>query len=112
MQLKKMNCISQRAENGRVAIDILTESMPGTFDMVLMDLRMPVMDGLEATKLIRGELGMNDLPVIALTGELSADIRSECDDIGFDEFYSKPLKKEMLEKIVKKYKSMRDGFDL
>jgi CheY-like chemotaxis protein len=70
------------------------------------------MDGLEATKLIRGELGMNDLPVIALTGELSADIRSECDDIGFDEFYSKPLKKEMLEKIVKKYKSMRDGFEL
>lgn len=112
MQLKKMNCISQRAENGRVAIDILTESMPGTFDMVLMDLRMPVMDGLEATKLIRGELGMKDLPVIALTGEMSADIRSECDEIGFDEFYQKPLKKDKLEKIIIKYKSMRDGFEL
>ena len=53
MQLKKLNCVSQRAENGRVAIDILPESMPGTFDMVLMDLRMPVMDGLTATRRLR-----------------------------------------------------------
>ena len=74
MQLKKMNCSTHRAENGRIAVDILKNSMPGTFDMVLMDLRMPVMDGLEATKLIRNELKINDLPILALTGEIRDDI--------------------------------------
>jgi two-component system sensor histidine kinase/response regulator len=111
MQLKKLKCSTQRAENGRVAIDILKESLPGTFDMVLMDLRMPVMDGLEATKLIRHELDMKYLPVVALTGEMSADIRQECDEIGFDDFFQKPLKKDVLEAIVNKYKASRDGVE-
>ena len=111
MQLKKLKCSTQRAENGRVAIDILKDSLPGTFDMVLMDLRMPVMDGLEATKLIKRELDMKYLPVVALTGEMSSDIRKECDDIGFDDFFQKPLKKDHLEALVSKYKSARNGFE-
>jgi len=111
MQLKKLKCSTQRAENGRVAIDILKDSLPGTFDMVLMDLRMPVMDGLEATKLIKGELDMKYLPVVALTGEMSSDIRKECDDIGFDDFFQKPLKKDHLETLISKYKSARNGFE-
>lgn len=109
MQLKKMKCSTQRAENGQVAVDILKDSMPGTFDMVLMDLRMPVMDGLEATKLIKNKLGMKDLPVVALTGEMSADIRGECEQIGFDDFFQKPVKKNKLQELVTKYKDMRDG---
>jgi CheY-like chemotaxis protein len=108
MQLKKLNCSTQRAENGRVAIDILKNSLPGTFDMVLMDLRMPVMDGLEATKLIKGQLNMKYLPVVALTGEMSADIRKECDEIGFEDFFQKPLKKDHLEALVSRYKSARN----
>ena len=109
MQLKKMKCSTQRAENGRVAVDLLRDSMPGTFDMVLMDLRMPVMDGLEATKLIRTELQMKDLPVVALTGEMSADIQGECEKIGFDDFFSKPVKKGKLQDLIGKYKDLRDG---
>ncbi|KAL3816149.1 hypothetical protein ACHAXA_001636 [Cyclostephanos tholiformis] len=108
MQLKKLNCSTQRAENGRVAIDILKNSLPGTFDMVLMDLRMPVMDGLEATKLIKGQLNMKYLPVVALTGEMSADICKECDEIGFEDFFQKPLKKDHLEALVSRYKSARN----
>ena len=109
MQLKKMNCSTHRAENGCIAVDILKNSMPGTFDMVLMDLRMPVMDGLEATKLIRNELKINDLPILALTGEMRDDIRSECEGIGFTEFYQKPLPKKRLQELVVKYKAARDG---
>lgn len=109
MQLKKMKCSTQRAENGRIAVDILKDSLPGTFDMVLMDLRMPVMDGLEATKLIRNELQMKDSPIIALTGEMSADIRSQCEVIGFDGFFQKPLKKDELQNLIGTYKS-RLGF--
>ncbi|KAL7505013.1 hypothetical protein ACHAXN_002554 [Cyclotella atomus] len=111
MQLKKLKCSTQRAENGRIAIDILKNSLPGTFDMVLMDLRMPVMDGLTATKLIREELKMNDLPILALTGERRCDIETECDGIGFTDFYQKPLPKKKLEDLVKQYKALRDGTD-
>ena len=109
MQLKKMKCSTQRAENGQVAVDLLKSSLEGTFDLVLMDLRMPVMDGLEATKLIRNELQMGDLPIVALTGEMSADIKSECESIGFNSFYQKPLKKDKLQEIIKMYKTSRDG---
>lgn len=106
-----MKCSTQRAENGQVAVDILKNSMPGTFDMVLMDLRMPVMDGLEATKLIRDELKMTDLPILALTGERRHDIQSECEGIGFTDFFQKPLPKKTLEELVTKYKAVRDGAD-
>lgn len=108
MQLKKLKCSTQRAENGQVAIDILKNSMPGTFDMVLMDLRMPVMDGLTATKIIRDELNI-DLPILALTGERRDDIQTECEGVGFTDFYQKPLPKKTLEDLVSKYKAIRDG---
>ncbi|KAL3805620.1 hypothetical protein HJC23_005864 [Cyclotella cryptica] len=109
MQLKKLKCSTQRAENGQVAIDILKTSMRGTFDMVLMDLRMPVMDGLTATKMIRDELKMIDLPILALTGERRDDIQTECEGVGFTDFYQKPLPKKTLEDLVAKYKAIRDG---
>jgi len=99
MQLKKLKCSTQRAENGQVSIDLLMGPLPGTFDLVLMDLRMPVMDGLEATKLIQKELNLT-LPIVALTGELSQDIKSECEGIGFDDFYSKPLKKDKCKRLL------------
>ena len=70
--------------------------------MVLMDLRMPVMDGLEATKLIRNELKINDLPILVLTGEMQDDIRSECEGIGFTELFQKPLPKKRLQELVVK----------
>ena len=58
--------ICEAAENGRAALDRLRAG-PGDFDLVLMDVQMPEMDGLEATRVIRFELGLADLPVIALT---------------------------------------------
>lgn len=109
MQLKKMKCSTKRAENGQVALDILKTSMQGEFDLILMDLRMPVMDGLEATKLIREELKMVDIPILALTGEKRDDIQSECEGIGFTDFFSKPLPKKKLEETIAKYKALRDG---
>lgn len=109
MQLKKMKCSTKRAENGQVALDILKSSMPGQFDLILMDLRMPIMDGLEATKLIREDLKMMDIPILALTGEKRDDIQSECEGIGFTDFFSKPLPKKKLEETIAKYKALRDG---
>ena len=65
------------------------------------------MDGMVATKLIRNELQMKDLPIIALTGEMSADIRSECEAIGFNGFFQKPLKKDQLQDLVETYNAAR-----
>jgi CheY-like chemotaxis protein len=66
---------------------------------------------LTATKLIREELKKNDLPILALTGERRCDIETECDGIGFTDFYQKPLPKKKLEDLVKQYKALRDGTD-
>ena len=94
MQLQRMNCSTHRAENGQVAVDLLRRASPGTFDLVLMDLRMPVMDGLDATRLIKNNLQLRDLPVVALTGDMIEVCRAECEGIGFDDFFQKPMKKD------------------
>ena len=55
------------AENGQEALDILTESGPDAFDLVLMDIQMPVIDGLTATRTLRSRAGFESLPIIAMT---------------------------------------------
>jgi len=102
MILRKLNYSTERAENGQVALDLLRAADPGMFSLVLMDLRMPVMDGFEATKAIKKYLKL-DVPVVALTGETSYALQVQCEEIGFDGFYQKPLKRKQLEEVVKKY---------
>jgi len=104
MMLKNNDCVSTRAENGKEALDILRDALPGAFNLILMDLRMPVMDGLEATKIIKNELKLN-IPVIALTGESSLETKKKCEAIGFDGFYTKPLRRMQLKDLVEKLKS-------
>jgi len=110
MHLRKLNCTSHRAENGEVAIEMLRSApAPNMYSLILMDLRMPVMDGFEATKIIKGSNASN-IPVVALTGETSEENRNRCDEIGFDDYKTKPLKrpqlKELLNKLVPGYKSV------
>ncbi len=109
MQLQRMNCSTHRAENGQVAVDLLRRASPGTFDLVLMDLRMPVMDGLDATRLIKNNLQLRDLPVVALTGDMIEVCRAECEGIGFDDFFQKPMKKDKLEALINRYRTAGDG---
>mmetsp|Transcript_34417 Transcript_34417/g.63265 ORF Transcript_34417/g.63265 Transcript_34417/m.63265 type:complete len:663 (-) Transcript_34417:143-2131(-) len=110
MHLRKLNCTSHRAENGEVAIEMLRSApAPNMYSLILMDLRMPVMDGFEATKIIKGSNACN-IPVVALTGETSEENRQRCNDIGFDDYKTKPLKrpqlKELLNKLVPGYVSV------
>lgn len=74
------------AENGEEALQRLTD---GRYDVVFMDMRMPVMDGLEATRRIRAD--GSDPPIIALTANASETDEQRCRDAGMDAFVSKPL---------------------
>ena len=81
---------SALANDGQEAIDRLKAS-PAAFDALLMDLQMPVMDGLTATRLIRGELGLTHLPIIALTAGVLPRQLEEARRAGFTEILAKPV---------------------
>ena len=85
----------ETAEDGQAAVDRLG-SHPDRYDVVLMDVQMPVMDGLTATRLIRRELHLPDLPVIALTAGVLPQQREAARDAGVTDFLPKPLDLEEL----------------
>ena len=83
------------AVDGRQAVDLLRYGA-GDIDAVLMDLQMPVMDGITATRLIRQELGLATLPVIALTADVMPDQQRAALDAGVDKILTKPLDLDQL----------------
>jgi CheY-like chemotaxis protein len=100
--LSKFNCSCKWAENGQIAVDILRTSASGSFDLILMDLRMPVLDGLQATRIIKSELKIQT-PVVALTGDCNQETRDECEKLGFNAFQAKPMKRDVLKEIIKQF---------
>ncbi len=97
--LGKLGYTPEIVENGQEALDKLTG---GEFDIIFMDVQMPVMDGLEATRLIRMRGG--DQPVIiALTADAQEEDRQECLAAGMDDYISKPLQLERLINMLKKW---------
>ncbi|RLB07078.1 MAG: hypothetical protein DRG27_06805 [Deltaproteobacteria bacterium] len=86
------------ANNGKEAVELLTKE---SFDLVLMDVQMPEMDGLEATRKIR-ELGIK-IPIVALTANAFEEDRKRCLEAGMDEYLSKPIKIEELLNIISKF---------
>jgi PAS domain S-box-containing protein len=78
------------AANGQAAFDRL-KAEPNGFDVVLMDVQMPLLDGLAATRLIRGELGLAELPIIALTAGALNSERPKAIAAGMNDFITKPF---------------------
>jgi hemerythrin-like metal-binding protein/PAS domain S-box-containing protein len=79
------------AENGQQALDILTESGPDAFDLVLMDIQMPVMDGLTATRALRSLAGFEKLPIIAMTAHTMTHEKENNAAAGMNDHIGKPF---------------------
>lgn len=92
------------ANTGRETVDILRNEH---FDCVLMDIQMPDMDGLEATRQIRAHPGLATLPVIAMTASAGSEDRQHCVDAGMVDFISKPVRPEMLYTTLSKWVKQR-----
>ncbi|MEM8898516.1 MAG: ATP-binding protein [Bacteroidota bacterium] len=90
------------AENGKIAVEKISD---GIFDLVLMDLQMPEMDGLEATRQIRAisEPYFQQLPIIALTASVVQDVKEQAINAGMNDFATKPFIPAELSKIIQKY---------
>jgi len=88
------------ARNGREALDKLSNSEPA-IDLVLMDVMMPVMDGLTATREIRKNPGWRKLPIIVLTAKAMPDDQQNCIDAGANDYIAKPLDVEKLLSLVR-----------
>ncbi|WP_371396626.1 response regulator [Fretibacter rubidus] len=87
--LEPQGCLVMGAENGAVAVDAANTQ---EFDVILMDIRMPEMNGIEATKAIRERGGLNaHVPIIALTADATAENNAQCMAAGADIFLTKPI---------------------
>jgi CheY-like chemotaxis protein len=92
------------AGNGREAVDLLTSGpQPPPFDVVLMDLQMPVMDGYKATAMLRADARFAALPIIAMTAHATFEERQRCLDAGMNDHVSKPIDPENLFETVEKH---------
>lgn len=91
--LEKAGASVYVAQNGAEAINILRKDH---FDCVLMDIQMPVMDGFEATRIIRADAALAEIPVIAMTASTSHEDRENCIAAGFNDFISKPFRLDTL----------------
>jgi CheY-like chemotaxis protein len=90
------------ASNGQEAFERLAAE-PHAFDVVLMDVQMPVLDGHDATQRIRSELGLLDLPIIALTAGALSSERERAAEAGMDHFIIKPFGAEALVRYILRY---------
>jgi CheY-like chemotaxis protein/signal transduction histidine kinase len=99
MFLKKLGYESDIAKDGQEALEIVSE---GNYDLIFMDVQMPVMDGIEATRMIR--LCLTEQPVIiAMTANAMQGDKQACLQAGMDDYISKPIKLEEMSKMLEQW---------
>ena len=98
------------ADNGKKALDLFENSPAGTYDMILMDVQMPVMNGYEATRAIRvsGHKEAKDIPIIAMTANAFAEDIQKSLQSGMNAHVSKPIDMDTVKKAVAMLKACRE----
>jgi CheY-like chemotaxis protein len=102
--LKKMGYAADLALDGLEALEKIDFV---NYDIILMDCQMPILDGYEATRIIRARQNKEKSFIVAITANSHPDDRQKCLDSGMDEFLAKPVKLKDLEDVINKYLSMR-----
>jgi two-component system, sensor histidine kinase and response regulator len=101
LMLSKAGYQVSAADNGRQAVEIYRND-PEQFDLILMDVQMPQMDGLQATRAIR-EAGFQRIPIIAMTANAMEGDREKCLRAGMNDYVSKPIRREVVYEVIKKW---------
>ena len=104
LQLLHFGLATQHAKNGREAVE-LVQADPQAFSLILMDLQMPVMDGITAAQLIRhGEIDTDrHIIIVALTANEKAGIQEQCLQAGMDDFINKPVTLDKINHVLRKW---------
>jgi CheY-like chemotaxis protein len=97
LELEEQGFIVFEAENGEVAVETAAREKP---DVILMDLTLPLMDGFTATKLIRKNEQLKNVPIIAITAHKEDDFRSDAKASGFDAYVTKPIDVTWLKELI------------
>jgi CheY-like chemotaxis protein len=98
LELEHLGYVVIEAADGAQAVEIALREQP---DIILMDLTLPVMGGLEATALIRNDQRMRDVPIIAVTAHQEIDFRAGAKASGFDAYVTKPIDIAWLSELMK-----------
>ena len=101
--LRRLDFTCDIACNGQEAIDRITVVGPGYYSIIFMDMQMPVMDGIEATKRIKQKYGFDSPSIIAVTANAYGSDKECCLAAGMCDFLSKPVKKSTLQEIIQRY---------
>ena len=106
--LEEYGIVSDRAENGQICLDILHDAAAPHYDIVLMDVQMPVMDGREATRRLRADPdpALRDLPIVAMTADAFAEDVAACREAGMDAHIAKPVD---IKQVLRTLKLAREG---
>ena len=100
--LQNEGAVVTKAWNGQEAVELFEKSRPGEFDVILMDIMMPVMNGYEAAKMIRSldREDAKEVPIIAMTANAFTEDRIRAKEAGMDDHIAKPVDAKLLIKVI------------
>ena len=99
---------TERAENGRVCVDMLSKAEEGSYELIFMDVQMPEMNGLDATRTIRKleNPWAASIPIVAMTADAFSENIMECLDAGMNGHIAKPVDIKL---VIKEIRRIREG---
>ena len=106
--LSMFGITSDRAENGKVCVDMIREAEEESYTLIFMDIQMPEMNGLDATRTIRKleNKWASSIPIIAMTADVFSENIMECMDAGMNGHIAKPIDVKL---VIKEIRRIREG---
>jgi signal transduction histidine kinase len=110
LMLSKAGYMIDIAADGKEAVYKYT-TKPDAYDLIFMDINMPIMDGFQATRLIRSfeekNMGLPKIPILALTANVLEDFKVKCNEAGMDGFLTKPIKRDLVFQAIQQWAGKR-----